>query len=485
MKFRKIIFGTVAATVLVAYSSCKKVDDFGDLNRNPNATTEPITAALFTNVIANLGNNLVWDQGGVNTVSGLYAQFFSETQYTEASRYAKPTFNFDGYYSGPLYDLQNIINYNRDQATASKAATFGSSANQIAIARILKARYFKMLTDVWGDIPYSQALKGSGLPSYDPQQQIYTDLIKELKEAVDQFDNGPTVQGDILFNGNTAAWKRYANSLRLLIALQLSKANAAMGKTEFQAALSHPAGVIETNSQNATINYPGGNYRNPFYNYYEVTQRRDYAVSKTVTDRLTNTNDPRINAFTTTKVGFPYGLTRENAVSFANQNSNWTFIMAPQWRRADAPLSIMTAANIWLARAEAAFKGWISESVATDYMTGIQRSLEQWNVYNAGTFATYMAQSSVALTSGTELEKIATQEWITWFPNGVEAWNVWRRTSYPSLTPAPGQAAIPRRFPYGPNEYNLNPENVKAAAARYNAGGVEDSQFSRLWFDVQ
>src|SRR5687767_11735157 len=99
---QKIIYRSLVAGVLLGAVSCEKIEDFGDINSNPNATTKPIPSALLTNTLANLGNNLVWDQGGANTVAGLYAQYFSETQYTEASRYARPTFNIDGYYTGPL-----------------------------------------------------------------------------------------------------------------------------------------------------------------------------------------------------------------------------------------------------------------------------------------------------------------------------------------------------------------------------------------------
>src|SRR5687767_16012215 len=104
------------------------------------------------------------------TRGGLYAQMFSETQYTETSLYAEPKIDFDGIYSGPLMDLQNIIDYNSDPETAAKAAANGSNKNQIATARILKAYYYWILTDQYGDIPYSEALKGEGNTKFDTQQ---------------------------------------------------------------------------------------------------------------------------------------------------------------------------------------------------------------------------------------------------------------------------------------------------------------------------
>jgi hypothetical protein len=485
MNTRRILLATLMVTGILAYQSCKKIENFGNMNINPNGTPEPNTAALLTQVLSGVGSNLVWDQGSISTVSGLYTQYFSETQYTEASRYAKQTFNFDGYYTGALYDLQKIIDYNSDAATAPKsAALFGSNANQIAIARILKAYYFYFITSSFGDVPYSTALKITGNNAYDPQQTILVGLIKELKEAADQFDNGVAVKGDIMFSGHNARWRKFANSIRMLIALQMAKKDAATGKTEFLAALNHAAGYIAANGDNATIVYPGGVYNHPGYQYYNITQRADYAVAKTLIDSLTSKNDPRVTAYASSTVGFPYGLDRDDAVNFANANTNYARVLAPAYRQASSPIVVIGAANITLARAEAAFRGWTTETTAALYASGIQQSWEQWGVYNAVTFATYVAQPSVALTAGTEMQKLGTQQWIAWYPNGWQAFNVYRRTGYPVLTPAPGTTTgIPRRFPYGPNEYNLNPANVTAAAALYTVGGVPDSQNGKVWFD--
>ncbi len=142
-----IIFSAVA---LVGSISCSKIDDFGNLNTNPNGAQNPYTAGLLTNVLAGFGSSYVWDQGGVSTVSGLYAQYFSETQYTEASRYAKPTTNWDGYYAGHLKDLQTIIDYNSNPETQLVASTVGPNQNQIAIARIMKSYIFWFMTQHLG-----------------------------------------------------------------------------------------------------------------------------------------------------------------------------------------------------------------------------------------------------------------------------------------------------------------------------------------------
>lgn len=482
MKYMKVIYGTMIAVTLLVLQSCTKFDDFGRTNQNPNATTEPITSALLTNALSGLGNT-VWGNG-ITISGGLYAQYFSETQYTEASRYVKPVFNMDGFYAGAMYDLQNIINYNSDAETAPKALENGSNANQIAIARILKAYYFWILTDTYGDIPYFEALKGEGNLTYDKQSEIYPALINELKQAVDQFDAGPAVKGDILYNGNVARWRKFANSMRLLMALRMSKVNANLGKTEFAAALSHSAGVIELNSDNAAMVAPGGVYNHPLYQYYAITQRDDYAVSKTIYDFLNTNSDARAAAFGSSTIGFPYGLTRDQAVAFATANANFARLLHPSKRTATSPIVIIGAAHVYLARAEAAQLGWTAENAANMYSLGIQRSWEQWGVFSQAAFDAYMALPAVSLAAGNALQKIQLQQWIAWFPNGTQGWANWRRTGVPALTPAPG-AGLPivRRIPYGPNDYNFNLANVTVAGALYTVGGQPDSQDAKVWWD--
>jgi len=481
MKRKHIIFTAAVFGLFVLAQSCDKIKDFGGINNNPNATTAPVTKALLTNVESALGN-MVWGNG-ITISGGLYAQYFSETQYTEASRYVKPVFNMDGFYSGVLYDLQNIINYNSDPATAGAASGNGSNADQIAIARILKAYIFWILTDTWGDLPYFEALKGEGNLAYDAQADIYADLFKELKEAADGFDSGETVQGDILFGGNITKWKKFANSIRILMALRLSKANAALAQSEFNSALSHSAGVIESNSDNAALDFPGGIYNHPLYQYYFITLRFDYALSETVSSFLTGNSDARINAFGSSDVGFPYGLTRDDAVSFSGANPDWSFVLAANKRLAGSAINLISASQIYLARAEAAQRGWTSETVATMYSTGIQRSWEEWGVYDASSFGSYLTQSAVNIATN-PLQKIQTQQWLAFYPNGTQGWANWRRTNVPALTPAPGAGMpIPRRVPYGPNDYNFNLSNVETAAAQYSVGGQDDSQDAKVWWD--
>ena len=477
----KKIFNNFSSMLLIASllvaSSCEP-SDFGDLNVNPNATTVPVTSALLTNAISNMGGAATFVRGG------LFCQYYSETQYTEASLYATPQFGFAGNYAGDLYDLENIIINNTDAATKGKVVTNGSNNNQIAVARILKAYNYMYLTDEFGDLPYSGALKGDPKPAYDTQEAIYKGLFKELKEAGAQMDGGKEPVGDILYHGDLSQWKKFANSMRAILAMRVSKVDAALGKAEFTAAIA--AGVIENNADNATLAYPGGVFKNPWFNLYNG--RKDYAISEFVTGTMTTLKDPRLKVFGNpnaggTVVGFPYGLTRDEAVTFANGHADYGFILAASKRAENSPLAILTAAHVYLARAEAAQRGWTSEVAATMYNNGIKASMEQWGVYDATTYAAYIADANVSLAVD-PLIKIGTQRWLAFFPDGTQGWSEWRRTGYPVLKPTlkatNSSKQIPRRFVYPSTEPNLNKDNYNSAVGRLSGG---DTQDAKIWWD--
>jgi hypothetical protein len=491
MRIGKFIWAIAAGTLLTV--SCNKLKDFGDTNVNPNGTETPSPAALLTNVEASLGS--------AQTQGGLYAQMFSETQYTDVSLYALPKLNFDGIYAGTLMDLQNIININTNDATKANAAKFGANANQIGIARILKAYVYWTITDRWGDVPYFDALKGDSslTPKYDKQEDIYKDLIKQLTEAKAQITaEGAAPTGDIIYFKPTsgsftqaswpaaaAKWKKLANSLRMLISLRTSKVYPGPSEwaaTNFKAAYLDADGYIKTNADNFVINYTGtvAAFRNPWYNLYNG--RTDYAESKLMTDLMASLGDPRQQAFGSSTIGFPYGLKRDDAVIFGNANTNYSQILSATRRATNSPLVIVGAAHVLLAIAEAAQRGWITEDNAANYQAGIQASWAQWGV--TGNIATYLANANVALTgAASDLQKIQLQQFIAYYPDGLQAWANWRRTGVPTLTPTPNAVnaggKIPRRYTYGTNEYSVNAASVAEAAARI--GG--DTPDTRVWWD--
>ncbi|UOE51650.1 SusD/RagB family nutrient-binding outer membrane lipoprotein [Mucilaginibacter sp. SMC90] len=480
---KKIYLYTLAGAFTFLGAGCNKLKDFGDVNNNPAATVTPIPSALLSNVESNLGG---YASNGTEAISGgQYAQYFTETQYSGTSLYNLPQNSFTGNYSGNLNNLQIVINQNPNK-------------NMVNVAKILQQYIFWIVTDTWGDVPYSEALKGSAniLPKYDTQESIYKGIITTLTEAINSFDSSP-ITGDIIYGGDVASWKRMANSLKLLVAVQMSNVTSASAVASAAASEAITSGVITTNDQNFKLQYPGGNYKSTWWTLYNG--RKDFAESKTLTDVTGSTNDARQAAFggesevagnvTTSNIGVPYGLARLNVTAFTDANPKWARILRGDLRLENGYVMLISAAETWLARAEAANLGWSSESISAAYKAGVTASFDQWG---AGTPSNaYLNQFPVTDTkdaslTGSQVKNISTQRWISSYPDGHLGWNIWRKTGWPALTPAPdavnSSKKIVRRFVYATSEYNTNGVNVNAAVARLSGG---DSQDSHVWWDTR
>ena len=480
MKYIRSVGTSIASlAICISFYGCSKLSDFGEKNINPYATTTPITQNLLTEALRSL-------PGIINSnVGALYAQHISEIQYDDESRFLTTRFSYNGYYTGALLNLTKIIELNTDPAVAASALNSGSNANQIAVARILRAYYFMHITNRWGDIPYTDALKqGSNLtPKFDKQQDVYNALLKELKEATTQFDAGKIVQGDIFLSGNIARWKTFANSIRLIMAMRLSKVDPAKGKAEYLDALS--AGVATTNA--ATFSYAHlAETANQNGWYARYLARTDHAISLPFLTYLQSVNDPRIPVFADkapsgTYVGMPYG---QGTGVGANVS-----LIGTNLRKQNSPEYVLSAAHVLFAMAEAEKLGWNAAGVSNDvqaavyYNEAIKVSMEQYGVYSVSTHASYIAQSEVAYNATDAVRKISYQRWIALYLNGYEAWMEWRRTGFPTLSPGPvplnpgGQ--IPRRQGYPTTGVNLNLDNYNAVIARQGP----DELFTKMWID--
>lgn len=478
------------AALGLVFSSCTRYSsDFDDTNVNPGVTGSPILSALLTNVEAGLGN---YAAGNALSLSasrpGMYCQYFSETQYPDASLYALPQFNFEGIYSGSLNDLQNIINTNTNN-------------NMSAVSKILKSFIYSTVTDAWGDVPYSEALTGNPYPKFDAQENIYKGMISELTAAIAQFDANSAITGDIVYGGSVAKWKKYANSLRMRLALQLSKKYPSAGgyaATEFNAALNDPAGIITDNADNFMLSYPGGAFKSPWWNQYDG--RKDLGESETMTNLMSSLADTRQSVFggateqgspaagwnVSSSTGVPYGRNRTFIDAWTGANPNWARVLRGDYRTETGKVVMLGAAEVFLMRAEAADRGWTAENMSSMYTQGINASFAQWGL--AAPAASYFTQGGVALAAapGTaaNIKNLAIQQFIAAYPNGLRGWNIWRRTGFPTLTPAPDATnsshQIVRRFTYGQNSYGSNGDNVAAAAAALPGG---DTQDSKVWWD--
>ncbi len=452
--------------------------DFEEINTDPNNVTDVPTAYLITQAERTIMSNRF------NTTSMLYSQHWSETQYTNTSRYETAEASFNGYYYSPLADLQEIIDLNTDEDTKDEAASSGDNVNQIAIARILKVYVFQLITDMWGEIPYSEALLGidNFTPAYDGQDDIYASLVTELTEAIAQIDeSGDGMEGDVIYDGDMAAWKKFGYSLMARVGIRMTEIDEASAKSAVITGLS---GGFDSNDDNALYPYlDDANNWNPIYDHFLT--RTDYAISEPLVDYMAAINDPRLPIYADTNdageiVGMPFGLSSADAGSITNAEISFPGIAV---REATSPGIIQTYSEFLFIKAEAAARGWITDDAAGIYEEAITASMEYWGVDEAD-ITTYLAQEAIAFEASNYRQIIAEQKWISLYMDGQESWSEWRRLDYPELDPAPAAVEgrdIPRRRAYTEDEYNLNEENVEAAVARQG----EDVMSTRIWWDEE
>lgn len=495
---KRKILNYIGILAILFVASCKP-GDFGDINVSPNSPSSAQTYLLLTNSERQVS-------GLVSSVTGrLFTQQNSETLYTSESRYNLKVYDYSAAYNNMLEDLTLIIKLNTDADTKTLPSVIsgGSNGNQIAAARILKAFVFQAMTDRWGDIPYSESLQGLAkpLPKFDKQQDIYTALFKELKEAGNQFDGGTALKGDFIMGGSNAKWKKFAAQVRMNMALRLSKIDPATGKTEFNAALAD--GVLASNADNILYPYllESANENN-MYNNYNVAKRYDYTIGKPLVDFLQNNADPRLPVYAEktsagTYNGMPYGITQGQAGAYTIGAFNAAGVFIPgsvsafgvKFRTQNSSVSIYTYAETSFAIAEAYKLGWITGTpddvnAAAKYTAGITASLAQHGITDAATVAAYLAQPGVVYNPADGIKQILTQKWVANYQGyGFEAWADWRRTGFPTLTPSPSPqnlgGQIPRRLCYTTNEASLNTKNYAEVIARQGP----DELNTRIWWD--
>jgi hypothetical protein len=478
-------------------------DDITKVNENPNNPTDAPAGTVFTNaVVTAMGNYLGWYYNG--RAAGLIIQHLAQTQYPDEDTYTRldadaTDFLFDNPYTGELEDFQKVANAGRD---AERPAVYGP-------ALAMQSLIYQYITDTFGDVPYSEALKGDAeagilLPKYDPQKDIYSGLITTLTSVASDLETPGTVtlgSADPIYAGDPVAWQRFLNTLRARMALRLINVDPGTAATELQAALSGPGGVFESNADNAVLPWPGdGVFNNPWAANFQT--RDDNRMSKTLMDIMLANNDPRVPVYAqptvadpTKYAGMPNGLTATEAATWFNTSSRPGAVFYPGATSygnyggggASFPTQILTYAELQFIRAEAAERGIAGLSAGQAkgfYDDAITASLNQWGITDAGAISAFLAQPNVAYKGGVEgLKQIAVQKWIALYTDGGTAWAEWRRTCQPT-TIVPGPAAsvqfIPRRFFYSLTEVSANSENLEAAIARQGP----DNFGTRVYWDT-
>jgi Starch-binding associating with outer membrane len=475
------ILSVLAAALLVGGTGCS---DLTSINQNPNGPVDVAPPSIISNVI----QSVVGGVNGVNPLNirggGLWVQYYSEIQYRDEDKYIvrSGTSGGWGFYSGAVLDAQRMI----DKGVAANVP------NWSAVGRIMKSYAFSVMTDAMGDLPYSEALKGltNLTPRYDTQQAIYDSLFADLTRASQEIDPAGIgfASGDIMYGGNMARWRKFANSLRLRLAIHLANAPGSAAKAASEAQAAVTAGVFASDSDNAQITYLATSpNRNPIYD--DARGRDDYGMSETYVDSLLSWSDPRLPVFAqlnkdTIVANRTYRGLQNGLNDGAGPPLFYISRIGAYWRETpNAPMALLTYSEVLFLEAEAAERGWIAGNAATLYTAAIRASMAQYGISQAAADA-YVAQARVTYVPGaTGLAQIAYQKWVSLFMQGMESWTEVRRTGVPVIVPGPNAvlSAMPERLPYDDNELVLNKTNVDAAVAAQGFGASNDLT-TPLWF---
>jgi hypothetical protein len=509
---RLVLTGLVAG--VLALGGC----DLTDMNTNPNQATDAKPGELLTNAQLDFAS-LYWrDYAGAYWMR--YAQHLTTNQYTTTDRFGfasseqnSNNFNFNQAYL-VLNDLQEIIRLNRNSPGDTEA--FGAPANQIAIAKIMKAYVYQYLTDQYGPVPFDSALAGQSAgefsPSYTSQPDVYSGLITMLTEASDSIQTGGTAMasGDLIYSGEMSKWKKLANALKMRVAMRMSDQRPQMAATAINEAVN--AGAFASNDDNAEVPFGSPPYQNPIFENYN-SGRDDWAAPQALTTFMNDRNDPRRPAYFTDANpntsayevnGFPYGLPQDEAQPlFTDQTTNFSR-PSMRVRQPDFPAILMLYDEVQFIKAEAKIRSDMSVPAITQsadalYESAITGSMNYWGVSDQTAINSYLSGVPMPSDSNFDLEQnLGVQKWAAQYLQGIQAWSTWRRMDFQNVLQVPpgnpGESAFGKqiavRMAYPPDEQTLNGDNLEDAITNMLGGsGVSgpeaEDQGVRLWWDTE
>lgn len=506
MKFKQII---IAILILITAVGC--TENFESLEKDPVAlSANPAGQLTFTQLCMSGDGfyqwraNLIYSGGFVQHYAGAWNVTEFGSKFKKDDGYA--TALWRNGYANELKNVVDILEKTKDNPT---------TVNMNAVAKIMRVMVAQRITDIYGDIPYSEAglgfSKGIVTPKYDKQEDIYASFFKDLEEASNQLNaGGGIVKGDLFYNGDIAKWKKLANTLRLRLGMRISEVKPAEAEKQVKAALQ--AGVFESNLDNcimkhldATFNDDPASidFRGNGLAYAFVGNENGDHFSTLVIDYLKNNGDPRLTMYATPKTtsGIAYGGPIQPGESLYEgvkpglfqwevpMGASSTSGIQDYFKKKTTPYLHVSYSETQLLLAEAAFRGWVSGSAADYYKKGVEAGIKQLEIYGASavsqaTINAYL--DAKPLVAGSEKEQIGTQLWITYIFNSIEAYSNWRRTGFPHLIPITNpdsetNGVTPTRLYYPNDEMQKNEANYLEALSRM--GGKND-WLNKVWWDA-
>jgi Susd and RagB outer membrane lipoprotein len=491
----KICIPIALVAFLIGQNAC--TDKFEDLNTDKTKLTAIDKSAIGNAFAAAQWRGVFGDRGPFQLMESLFADI-------HAQYYANVALGFESdrnvmvgnwlngawgnFYGAQIPPLLVVLDATKPGGSAADPAIY-------AMANIWKVQMYLPMTDYWGPIPYLQVGNGGKSVEYDSQEAIYKDFFTTLSASVAELSKykGKSFLGnnDLMYNGSVDKWISFANTMRLRLALRVSKVNPALAKTEAEAAVA--GGVMLANADDAFIKVTA-NSPNPLGG---ITAWNEFRMSASMESTLKGYSDPRMSKFfspvagtTNTFKGLRNGYSKVQlglAENAAGANSNVAPIFQDAARFSQA-WGIMFASEAYFLRAEGAVNGWAMGGTAKElYEKGIETSMKQWGIADAAAITAYTAGTAkpIALADGVnspamtdipvafaatadkQREQIGTQKWLALFPYGFEAWAEFRRTGYPKLYPRlnSDNVDIPtteviRRAPFVSGEISTNKPGV-------------------------
>lgn len=460
---------------LAVITSCNK--DFEEINTNPNAPVSVQPSLLLRQVIYDYGEQMSYEGF---TAGNLLGQYTTALDFNLFDRHNLKSPQLGGN-PWPIF----YKNLRDNELILDQARTEETFAVYEGPALILKAYMTAALTDIFGDVPYSEAFRGKSktvTPKYDAQENIYLEdggILDNLNKgiaAIQNYSGTIALEGDILFEGDLQGWIRLANSLKIKSLMRIS--NKMDVSAELQAIYNNGV-YIGDNSQNAVFDFTDGEPNNFRLARLRVGDFNNFVLSETMAEILVNLNDDRIerlfrpfaNSTNEEFNGLLNGIdASQTSIALADYSLTGT-IFRENTGLLDA--NFMTSWETQFLLAEAAEKGFINASAQQLYELGVTQAFEYWQVPLPSTYLTIDAAYDL---SGTEpLEQIITQKWIANMINGYEGWIEYRRTGFPQLktiSASLNNDLIPVRMPYPAEEEALNNKNYTTAAAATDGNSI-------------
>ena len=487
------------ASLLFATGCVNSLDDY---NVDPKSASVVPGVTLTSAAELGLARNMA--SISVNTnVFELIVQYWAETTYPDETTYNFDTRQIPRNFWRSMYIANGsftptvapgvLLNLKEAERliTADNTLDAAVKANQLACTEVLAIYSWSVLVNTFGDVPYTEALDfNKPQPKYDDAATIYKDLFTRLNAAIASMNTGAAGLGsaDIIYGGNMGSWKRFANTLKLRMALTTADADAANSRTQAEQAAT--AGVFTSNDQQAAFPFQAVlPNTNPVWEGLINSGRRDFVGTNTFVDQLKTLSDPRLPLyFQPTIAGTSKGDYTGAPTGVVNV---YTLASLPGTPLEDPTFPGMLASysEAEFLLAEAVERGFnVGGTAASHYNAAVTASITYWGKFDTTTpainygaaAATYLAQPSVAYATatGTYKQKIGTQKWIAEYIQPFQAWTDQRRLDYPALVaPSTALSGYPNRLMYPTEELSLNKTNYAAASAAIGGDKVETKLF--------